>query len=1279
MLLCSIFISQFISNRTNAQVKPFVTQPLNPPPTPGPITGPTTVQQGQTATYSVAAVSGASSYSWSLSSTAAGTVSGSGTSVTVYWSASYSGYASVYCEAVNSAGSSSPSSLTVNVTALPPLVASSISPASQTISYNTVPKALTGTAATGGNGIYAYQWQSSPNGVIWTNISGATSRSYAPGALTVTAYYQLITTSNSTSANSNSVIVNVNQATNPANIDTTFNTAMNHIFGTLNTANVPFGLLRDYAMEFTNLENFNGTTLVDSNMIDKGILRSIYMTLATARMTGAATGTLPNPNTIDSLWQVARQPGQVTLCGLFYQYAYLASNADSTGKITVTNNQLFDKYVNGVWQNPYLQGQTVGFAPASPVYNALNFNMVLPANLWFTNSVSLVSKIQVDAGDGLGYRTITTGTPLPVMYADTGLKTWNFKVFLTNSTVLQSHSQVTVRGTVNNLTCYSAGCGSYTPPGGDSGTTLQTSAVTANTATVPADVISGAYPNYFFFTGATYNGQYAEGMVTLHYGYGHSSLINPLIVVEGFDIGYYTNPESYAGTTSIADFNKDITNSKSATLIKLLEDPTAATYDIVYITFKNGTDDIHRNALLVESVIRWVNANKAGNAKNVVLAQSMGGLCARYGLIMMEKNGETHQVRLFISHGTPEQGAVVPLGFQYLENHMNSFSMRLGFVSTLYSAIEFIGTSPNVQGLLLLTDAPAAKQMLVNRINDNFQLDDNTVHNAWQSELTKLGYPSQGGIRNVAISNGSECGQSQTLTQGGQLLYLDGKLHTGIVGDVLGMIGFPVIGAFTSQPAFLVGVIPGRNDLLMHFAANAAIDGGGNQIYTGKITYKKTILWLIPVSINLTSQAYNAPSQTLPYETFAGDYYASPFNPVSLSNSITVTKYNIMLAKYNLTFAMAPSFGFVPTPSVLDIGQGSTSLLESDYSVPYTQGFTPVSQQKNTSFTNFITAYSLLSPLNVNNNERHIRYETRNGDWLANELTTPPTIADCNALCQINSIAGQAVVCNEATTYSVTNYSNATYNWSTSSNLKMLSQQGMSYMQVQPFTAGSGQPATITVNISGKTDPDCGTITINKTITIGVEPLVVTSTVDRTVQTSHYQYLTATATQLPNTVASNYSWYLLVNNQPTTLIGTGLQLTNYPIAPCTTIYYQCQAVTPCGISTYNGYAYNTYCSGTTAMTSQSVVIYPNPADNTMTVTNNNIPATTDASGNSTGIVPQSYQIIVYNNTGNILRSAQNANGNSSITFATGDIANGNYFLHVIQGNNVIEKQIIIQH
>jgi|GEM_PF-3065662 len=48
-------------------------------------------------------------------------------------------------------------------------------------------------------------------------------------------------------------------------VDTTFNTAMNHIFLNLNKNKIPFGLVRDYAMEFTNLENFNGTALTDSN------------------------------------------------------------------------------------------------------------------------------------------------------------------------------------------------------------------------------------------------------------------------------------------------------------------------------------------------------------------------------------------------------------------------------------------------------------------------------------------------------------------------------------------------------------------------------------------------------------------------------------------------------------------------------------------------------------------------------------------------------------------------------------------------------------------------------------------------------------------------------------------------------------------------------------------------------------------------------------------------------------------------------------------------------
>jgi hypothetical protein len=213
---------------------------------------------------------------------------------------------------------------------------------------------------------------------------------------------------------------NAQYMVNGKEVDTTFNTAMNHIFGTLDATKIPYGLLRDYGMEFTNLEKINGTALVDSNLVDKGILRQIYTTLATSRISSIAYNTLPNPNSVDSLWYIARKAGQVTLSGLFYQYSYLDPNAANNGEITVTNGQLFDKYVNGVWQNPYLQGSAVGFAPSVNTYRGQSFNLVLPTNLWLTNSASLVSSIQIDAGDGLGYRTITPGVNLPVSYADTG-------------------------------------------------------------------------------------------------------------------------------------------------------------------------------------------------------------------------------------------------------------------------------------------------------------------------------------------------------------------------------------------------------------------------------------------------------------------------------------------------------------------------------------------------------------------------------------------------------------------------------------------------------------------------------------------------------------------------------------------------------------------------------------------------------------------------------------------------------------------------------------------
>ena len=68
----------------------------------------------------------------------------------------------------------------------------------QTICYNTAPLQLTQiTAPSGGPGGYTYRWQSSPDNITWSNITGATASTYSPPALTANTYYRRRVTSGS--------------------------------------------------------------------------------------------------------------------------------------------------------------------------------------------------------------------------------------------------------------------------------------------------------------------------------------------------------------------------------------------------------------------------------------------------------------------------------------------------------------------------------------------------------------------------------------------------------------------------------------------------------------------------------------------------------------------------------------------------------------------------------------------------------------------------------------------------------------------------------------------------------------------------------------------------------------------------------------------------------------------------------------------------------------------------------------------------------------------------
>ena len=106
-----------------------------------------------------------------------------------------------YKQVVTCNGSTATSNI-VTITVYPQLVAGSVS-SSQSINYNTTPSTLTLSGVSGGSGSYTYQWLSSPNGSVWSTISGATGTSYSPPALTSTTYYLVAVTSNGVTVNSN--------------------------------------------------------------------------------------------------------------------------------------------------------------------------------------------------------------------------------------------------------------------------------------------------------------------------------------------------------------------------------------------------------------------------------------------------------------------------------------------------------------------------------------------------------------------------------------------------------------------------------------------------------------------------------------------------------------------------------------------------------------------------------------------------------------------------------------------------------------------------------------------------------------------------------------------------------------------------------------------------------------------------------------------------------------------------------------------------------------------
>lgn len=218
---------------------------------------------------------------------------------------------------------------------------------------------------------------------------------------------------------------------------------LNSMFSGLDKTRVPTGFLWDTAVNLVEGEDYNGSSLTDSNYVD---LPCLYDMINSINSASVWADTIPANRAITRLQNSSS--GQNAVIGmLFKPYNYIVANALQDNLITYSNQVVSDKFINGIWQNPYGEAVLVGHAVGNDglVFQSTSFTLQNVDSL----STQSFSSIQFDAGDGNGFRNISFGTPVIVNYTDTSYHETKLKV-VTGGVTYLSHSIVYVISNSSN-------------------------------------------------------------------------------------------------------------------------------------------------------------------------------------------------------------------------------------------------------------------------------------------------------------------------------------------------------------------------------------------------------------------------------------------------------------------------------------------------------------------------------------------------------------------------------------------------------------------------------------------------------------------------------------------------------------------------------------------------------------------------------------------------------------------------------------------------------------
>jgi len=480
--------------------------------------------------------------------------------------------------------------------------------------------------------------------------------------------------------------------------------AVRQLYSDLPNSEITTGVLYDRAMPIVDAGQFDGTagTPVMNGHLWKTAYRDLYEAAHDARG-------MESPADIAAATEAAPE-NVVPIIVSYIDFNAVDYEAYADYRLDFDDkDETFVRGSNDV--SPYVRETFFSAAPAVSKVNGTDVTFHVDQDYYTTNQNATPQYFRIDFGDGAGLQRVDWGEQVTAYYDGTGVK------------------EVRVEAVYDEVTREAR----FELPVAPSNTDLDSDSK-----------ITDENKRAFYEGEEVFYEYYGI------YGQDGEVLDKPVVLLDGIDFADVVDTEE--GPREFEDivdlFDREV-ELPDGTTHRALTDLHNDGYDIFVLNYADGADHIRRNAFaLVDLLENIINERTGGREQIVVVGPSMGGVVSRYALSYMEDTGKEHNVRLFISYDSPQQGANVTVGIQKM-------------ISALPGILQ-----GQVEKRRAMLNRPAAKEL------DKFYglngVDD--VHPLRQQLLDELetygDYPDDDRLTKVAVANGSGYGRSQEGDEG---------------------------------------------------------------------------------------------------------------------------------------------------------------------------------------------------------------------------------------------------------------------------------------------------------------------------------------------------------------------------------------------------------------------------------------------------------------------------------------------------------------------------------